>query len=131
MTERIRSIRDLKGKTAAVTAIGGPAQLFLAATLSYVGVNPDKDVKWVSAPAAELVRMLAEGKVDAYMALPPDPQELGRKRSVMWSLTAPWIALVAIFLLRGGGEPRVCQKESGSNQAGSARDPQIGEHLRS
>ena len=94
VTDRIRSIRDLKGKTAAVTEIGGPAQLFLAATLSYVGVNPNKDVKWVSAPAAELVRMLAEGKVDAYMALPPDPQELRAKKIgrvlVNSSMDRPW-----------------------------------------
>ena len=64
VTEKIRSIHDLKGKTIAVTEIGGGAQFFLAATLSYVG----------------LVRMLADGKIDAYMALPPDPQELKAKK---------------------------------------------------
>jgi NitT/TauT family transport system substrate-binding protein len=80
VTDRIRSIRDLKGKTIALTEIGGGAQFFLAATLSYVGLNPNKDVKWVGGPAPELVRMLADGKVDAYMALPPDPQELRAKK---------------------------------------------------
>jgi ABC-type nitrate/sulfonate/bicarbonate transport systems, periplasmic components len=80
VTEKIRSIHDLKGKTIAVTEIGGGAQFFLAATLSYVGLHPNTDVKWVSHPAPELVRMLADGKIDAYMALPPDPQELKAKK---------------------------------------------------
>src|ERR671925_211590 len=36
-TNRIRSIRDLKGKTVAVPSKGGPQQLFLATMVAHVG----------------------------------------------------------------------------------------------
>jgi NitT/TauT family transport system substrate-binding protein len=79
-TDRIRAIRDLKGKTITVTEMGGAAHLHLASILSYVGLNPVKDVNFVTHPAAEGIRLLAEGKIDAYMAFPPDPQELRAKK---------------------------------------------------
>jgi NitT/TauT family transport system substrate-binding protein len=79
-TDRIRAIRDLKGKTVTVTEMGGAAHLHLASILSYVGLNPGKDVHFVTHSAAEGIRLLAEGKIDAYMAFPPDPQELRTKK---------------------------------------------------
>jgi len=75
-TDRVRAIRDLKGKTVAITELGQPAHVFLSSMLAYVGLDPRKDVSFVEHPAAEGKRLLAEGKVDAYLAFPPDPQEL-------------------------------------------------------
>src|SRR5262249_31317130 len=45
-TERVRAIRDLKGKTAAVSGIGEPDYAFLASLLTYIGLDPRKDVNW-------------------------------------------------------------------------------------
>jgi NitT/TauT family transport system substrate-binding protein len=80
-TERVRAIRDLKGKTVAVPDLGlGSAQyVFLASMLSYVGLDPGKDVHWAVHPRTEGMRLLAEGKVDAFMGFPPDPQEMRAK----------------------------------------------------
>src|SRR5438552_13989690 len=66
-TERVRAIRDLKGKTVALAGLGtGSTQhIFLALTLAYVGVDPAKDVRWVTHPVAEAMQLLAERKVDA------------------------------------------------------------------
>jgi NitT/TauT family transport system substrate-binding protein len=93
-TDRIRAIRDLKGKTVNVSEMGGAAHLHLASILSYVGFNPAKDVSWVMHPAAEAIRLLAEGKIDAYMAFPPDPQELRAKKIghviVNSAMDRPW-----------------------------------------
>ncbi len=75
-TEKIRSVRDLKGKTVAVTEIRSGGHYFLASVMSYVGLKPDKDINWVAHPATDSMRLLAEGKIDAYMASPPDPYEL-------------------------------------------------------
>jgi NitT/TauT family transport system substrate-binding protein len=72
----IRAIRDLKGKTVAVTQLGGPDHVFLASILSYVGVNPRADIHWVIHPFAESMPFLAERKIDAVLAFPPRPQEL-------------------------------------------------------
>ena len=79
-TERIRTIRDLKGKTVAVPELGGSHHVFLASMAAYVGLDPKKDINWVTYPFAESTRLLAEGKVDAYMAFPPEPQELRAKK---------------------------------------------------
>jgi NitT/TauT family transport system substrate-binding protein len=79
-TDRVRVIRDLKGKTVAITELGQPAHVFLASMLAHVGLDPNKDVKFVEHPAAECKRLLAEGKVDAYLAFPPDVQELRARK---------------------------------------------------
>jgi NitT/TauT family transport system substrate-binding protein len=93
-TERVRSIRDLKGKR---VAIGGPTQsphLFLASMAAYVGLDPGKDINWVVHPPAEAMQLLAEGKIDALIAFPPGPQELRAKRIgrvvVSSALDRPW-----------------------------------------
>jgi NitT/TauT family transport system substrate-binding protein len=48
--------------------------------VAYVGLDPRKDINWVTHSHAESVRLLAEGKIDAVMALPPEPQELRAKK---------------------------------------------------
>jgi NitT/TauT family transport system substrate-binding protein len=81
-TEKVRAIRDLKGKTVAVPDLGpGSAQyIFLASMLAYVGLDPGKDVNWVIHPRAEGMRLLAEEKIDAFMGFPSDPQELRARK---------------------------------------------------
>jgi NitT/TauT family transport system substrate-binding protein len=79
-TDRVRSIRDLKGKTVAVPDPGGSQQVFLASMMAYVGLDPRQDVKWVTHPQAEAARLLAEGKIDAFLAIPPESQELRAKK---------------------------------------------------
>ena len=48
--------------------------------LAYVGLDANKDVNWVTYPSAESKRLLAEGKIDAFLGFPPDPQELRAKQ---------------------------------------------------
>jgi NitT/TauT family transport system substrate-binding protein len=77
--ERVRAIRDLKGKTVAVVELGGADHIFLAIMAAYVGLDP-KEITWVVHPQAEAVRLLAEDKIDAFMAFPPVGQELRAQR---------------------------------------------------
>jgi NitT/TauT family transport system substrate-binding protein len=79
-TERVRALRDLKGKTISVQALGSSQHVFLATMLAYVGLDANKDVTWVTNPSPESMRLLAEGKVDAFLGFPPDPQELRAKK---------------------------------------------------
>jgi NitT/TauT family transport system substrate-binding protein len=78
-TDQIHGIGDLKGKTVAVRQLGSSQHIFLASMLAYVGVDPRTDITWVIHPPAEAAQLLAEGKIDAYMAFPPEPQELRAK----------------------------------------------------
>src|SRR5687767_15136078 len=43
-TQRVRAIRDLKGKAVAVPGMGGPQHVFLSSMVAYVGLDPKKDI---------------------------------------------------------------------------------------
>jgi NitT/TauT family transport system substrate-binding protein len=79
-TDRVRTIRDLKGKTVAVEALQSSQHVFLSSMAAYVGLDPRKDISWVMHPSAESIRLLAAGKIDAFLGFPPDPQELRAKQ---------------------------------------------------
>jgi len=75
-TPRIRTISELKGKTAAVLAINSAQHIFLASIATSVGLDPQRDIHWVTHPAAEAMQKLAQGQIDAFLGFPPDAQEL-------------------------------------------------------
>jgi NitT/TauT family transport system substrate-binding protein len=79
-TNQVRAIRDLNGKTVAIWFQGSFQQIFLASIASHVGIDPRKDINWVTHPSAEAMRLLAEGKIDAYLGFPPEPQELRARK---------------------------------------------------
>jgi NitT/TauT family transport system substrate-binding protein len=93
-TERVRAIRDLKGKTVAVPGLTSPHYIFLASMAAYVGVDPKRDINFVIYPGAESMQLLAEGKIDALVGFPPVPQELREKKIghviVSSGLDRPW-----------------------------------------
>ena len=79
-SEHIRSLRDLKGKRVAVSALGSGRHIFLASMLAHVGLDPRREVDWVTRPVAESMQMFARGEIDAFMGFPPEPQELRAKK---------------------------------------------------
>jgi len=78
--ERVRAVRDLRGRKVAVPELGSGHHTFVSMMASHVGLDPRKDIEWVVQPAAESKKLLAEAKIDALMAFPPDPQELRAKK---------------------------------------------------
>lgn len=92
--DRVHSIGDLKGKKVAMSQLGSSRQLFVAIMAKHVGLDPQKDINWVTHSAAESMRLLAEGKIDAFMAYPPEPQELRAKKIghvvVNMMMDRPW-----------------------------------------
>lgn len=79
-TRRIRSARDLKGATIAITQERDDRHAFVASMLSHVGLNPRRDVKWVTHRAEVAMRLFEEGKIDAFLGFPPEPQELRARK---------------------------------------------------
>jgi NitT/TauT family transport system substrate-binding protein len=79
-TDQVQAIRDLKGKTVAVPDLGSGPHTFIASMVAYVGLDPRRDINWVTIPQAEAKQRLAEGKIDAFLGFPPDPQELRAKK---------------------------------------------------
>ena len=76
----VRSVRDLKGKRISVTAENDERHVFVALMLAYVGIDPRRDVRWDFRASEEGMRLFADGKVDAFLGFPPDPQELRARK---------------------------------------------------
>jgi NitT/TauT family transport system substrate-binding protein len=74
----LQSLRDLKGRTVAIRALGGPEHVFLTSMAAYVGLDPERDLIWVANPAAK--ELFTQGKVEAFMGFPPEPQDLRARR---------------------------------------------------
>src|SRR6516225_1830866 len=71
--ETLGGITELKGKQVGLQA-GSPSLLRLMA--AQVGLDPEKDFQWVIDPEVKPLDLFAEGKIDAFLAFPPEPQEL-------------------------------------------------------
>jgi len=93
-TGNVRAIRDLRGRRVAVPESPSGQQLFVSMMAAYVGLDPAKDIEWVIHPATEASTLLAERKVDALMAFPPQAQELRAKKIghvvVASAIDRPW-----------------------------------------
>ncbi len=79
-TNGVRAVRDLRGRKVAIPELGSAHHVFVSMMAAYVGIDPRKDIEWVIEPPVEAKRLLAEGKIDALMGFPPDPQELRAKK---------------------------------------------------
>jgi NitT/TauT family transport system substrate-binding protein len=93
-SERIRSVRDLKGRAVSVVALNSAPHAFIASMVTYVGLDARRDIKWVVQPADEAMRHFAEGKVDALIVAPPRSYEMRTKKfgHVVVNMTTdrPW-----------------------------------------
>jgi len=79
--EGIRSIPDLKGKHVGVQGLDSSQHSFLSSMAAHVGLDPSKDINWVTSSTPKPIELFAEGKIDAFLGLPPEPQEL-RARNI-------------------------------------------------
>jgi NitT/TauT family transport system substrate-binding protein len=93
-TDHIRSLRDLKGKKVGVPSLHDSRHLFVASAISYVGLDPRQDIDWVTRPTAESMQLFTEGKIDAFLGFPPEPQELRARKTghvlVNTTVDRPW-----------------------------------------
>jgi NitT/TauT family transport system substrate-binding protein len=74
--EYVRRITDLKGKKVGVQALGSSPHVFLSSIAAYIGLDPSKDINWITTAPARPMDLFAEGKIDAFLGLPPEPQQL-------------------------------------------------------
>ena len=93
-TDRIRSIADLKGKTVGVPDLGTSPHVFVSTIAAHVGLNPAKDINWVTSPSVSPKELFADGKIDAWLGFPPETQELRARKIghvvVNSSVDRPW-----------------------------------------
>jgi NitT/TauT family transport system substrate-binding protein len=69
----ITDLAGLKGKTLATDQIGGSAHSFFSVVLAKAGIDPQKDVKFVAYPGAQLETAVQRGEVAGVAAADPFP----------------------------------------------------------
>ena len=74
--EGIDSVAGLKGKSIGVGAAGSLSQELLTLITAQVGLDSVKDVQWVTDPSVKPIELFVQGKIDAFLAFPPEPQDL-------------------------------------------------------
>jgi NitT/TauT family transport system substrate-binding protein len=72
----IRSVADLKGNRVGVQATGSLPNIFVVLMAAHVGLDPDKDIHWVTDPEVKPKELFIDSKIDAFLGFPPEPQEL-------------------------------------------------------
>src|SRR5207247_7750723 len=55
---------------------GQPVRVCYGSAVTSVGLEPGRASRWEPHPPEEAMRLLGEGKVDAFAGFPPVPQEL-------------------------------------------------------
>jgi NitT/TauT family transport system substrate-binding protein len=92
--EGIRSVADLRGRTVGQQGVGSSPHVFISAMASLVGLDPTKDIQWVTSEKVKPIDLFAEGKIDAFLGFPPEPQRLRAQNIghviVNSALDRPW-----------------------------------------
>jgi NitT/TauT family transport system substrate-binding protein len=98
----IRTIGDLKGRRVGIQTLSSSAHLYLSLIARHVGLDPKTDIEWITTPEGSAMELFAEGKTEAFLAFPPEPQELrARKVGRMILSTAtdkPWSQYLCCML---------------------------------
>jgi NitT/TauT family transport system substrate-binding protein len=93
-TPNVSSVKDLRGKTVAVPSMESSHHIVVMSLVAYVGLDPRKDLTFVTPSTDEAIRLLAEGKIHAMMGFPPEPQRLRALKvgHAIWNMTTdrPW-----------------------------------------
>ncbi len=96
----VRTIANLKGKTVGFEI--APAAL-LRLMVAQVGLDPDEDIRWVTDPSVKPLELFVEGKIDAFLGFPPEPQDLRARKigHVIFSIAVdrPWSQYFCCMLL--------------------------------
>lgn len=79
-TEKIRSVTDLRGKRVGVDGFNSSRHVWLTLMAAYVGLDPVNDIQWVLTEGVKPTELFMQGRIDAFLGTPPQPQELRAKK---------------------------------------------------
>ena len=111
--EGIRSVADLKGRTVGIQALETSQHVFLSAMATLVGLNPAKDIEWVTSASVKPIELFAEGKIDAFLGTSSrTPTFACAEHRSCHRQQRAGSPMVAVFLLHVGGKSRIRPKKS-------------------
>jgi NitT/TauT family transport system substrate-binding protein len=94
--DQIRTFTDLKGKQVGIDDTPGSTQhQFVSFMAANAGLDPKKDIRWVTTDeAADPMGLFVQGKIDAFLAFMPQPQQLRERKIgrvvVDLAMDEPW-----------------------------------------
>jgi NitT/TauT family transport system substrate-binding protein len=101
-SEQIQSIADLKNRTVGATFGGGLMLNLVMIMTSYLGLDPARDIHWVTDPSITPKELFIAGKIDAFLAVPPEAQELRAQKIghvlVSGAVDRPWLQYFCCML---------------------------------
>jgi NitT/TauT family transport system substrate-binding protein len=78
--DRVRGVKELKGKRVGVDYLSGSPHLFLILIAASVGIDPGKDIEWIAKPDVDPIEQFAAGDIDAVLLGPPYPQRMRARK---------------------------------------------------
>jgi NitT/TauT family transport system substrate-binding protein len=100
--DTIKSVGDLKGKKVGLSPL---PHIWVSLMAAYVGLDPHRDIDWVVDEKVPVKQLFIDGKIDAFLGIPPEPQEMRARKIgqtiVNISTDAPWSQYFCCFLATG------------------------------
>jgi NitT/TauT family transport system substrate-binding protein len=122
--EGIGSVAELKGKNIGVQSAGSLSQQLPTLMAAQVGLDPVKDIHWITDPSIKPIELFVQGKIDAFLGFPPEPQDLRARHIGHVIVHRRGSTVVAIFLLHAREQPGLRPSTPDRDQARAACDPQ-------
>ena len=123
--DSIHSVTDLRGKRVGVDGFNNSRHVWLSLMAAYVGLDPVNDIQWVSSEDVKPTELFVEGKIDAFLGTPPQPQELRAKKIghtiLNNAVDRPWSQYFCCMISAHDG---LREQVPGGDQAGPAGHPQ-------
>ena len=80
VNEDVHSVIELRGRSVGVQGLGSAEHLFLSVIAAQVGIDPTKDINWIVDQSVKPMQLFVDGKIDAFLGFPPEPQELRARK---------------------------------------------------
>ena len=92
--DSVHSIAELRGKRVGIDRLTSSPHVLVTLMAAYIGLDPKRDIEWVESGDETSMQLFIDGKINAFLAQPPEPQEL-RDRQIGHTILAtavdrPW-----------------------------------------
>jgi NitT/TauT family transport system substrate-binding protein len=92
--DSVHSVAELRGKRVGVYSLTSSPHILVMLMAAYVGLDPHNDIQWIPNSEAAPMDLFMEGKIDAFLGTPPEPQILRAKKIghtiLATSFDRPW-----------------------------------------
>jgi NitT/TauT family transport system substrate-binding protein len=92
--DTVHSVAELRCRRVGVYAYNSSPHVLVTLMAAYVGLDPAKDIQWITSSEASAMQLFVDGKIDAFLAIPPEPQELRARKIghtiISSSVDRPW-----------------------------------------